>query len=270
MQLAIISDNEAFVDNITRILEIYKIGEIGEIYRTAEEAVSKCTQGNICFFADITADTGFDYINRLRGIINGAAVVFYAENGEQCFGAMDNGADYCITAPLTVNKVIHGVEIAENLLKASHKQINICTFGSFEVYVNGNILNFKNAKAKELLALCVDMKGEKVLIEKAVSVLWEDRLYDENTKKLYRKAVIYLRNLFDSCGAEDIFETGRGFCRINREAVYCDYYAYLDNNGKSIYQGEYMSRYSWAEETAARLHFMQSEKNKSLPLEILW
>lgn len=271
MQAAVISDNDTFINEISDILRLYGIGEIVRIYRSAEEALNMSGNDNIsCFFADSTASAGFGFIDQLHCIIKGSAVIFYAENGEQCFSAMDNGADHCITAPMTVNKVSHSAEIAELLTRRIQKSVNICTFGEFEVYVNGNILRFSNAKAKELLALCVDMRGESVSMEKAVSYLWEDRPYDENTKRLYRKAVIYLRDIFRQNNVNDFFETGRGFCRIEPEAVCCDYYDYMEQNGKGIYFGKYMSGYSWAEKTAGKLHFIQQEKNRNVPLDIIW
>ncbi|MBQ8567960.1 MAG: hypothetical protein IJ446_01940 [Oscillospiraceae bacterium] len=271
MHAAIISDDDTFANRISEILKLYSLGEIKKVYNSAEKAIKFCRDDKIrCFFTDITADTGFDYIDRLHNTVSGSAVIFYAESSEQCFNAMDNGADYCITAPITVNKVIHGVEIASLLLKCTHKHVKISTFGNFEVYVNGNILKFGNAKAKELLALCVDMKGEAVSMEKAVSYLWENRTYDDNTKKLYRKAVIYLRDIFEANDLHGFFETGRGFCRINPEAAYCDYYAYLEQDERVIFTGEYMAQYSWAEETAAMLYFMQSEKKRAVPLDIIW
>ncbi len=41
--------------------------------------------------------------------------------------------------------------------------------------MDGNLVKFRNAKAKELLALCVDHRGGEVTMEEAIDKLWEDR-----------------------------------------------------------------------------------------------
>jgi hypothetical protein len=47
-------------------------------------------------------------------------------------------------------------------------QITLRTFGRFDVFLDGKLVNFTSAKAKELLALCVDRNGGDVTMEEAI------------------------------------------------------------------------------------------------------
>lgn len=163
------------------------------------------------------------------------------------------GADYYILKPYTHKDIEQAFLRARLLAKRQKKRVFFRTFGTFEMLVDGSVLGFSNARAKELLALCVHRQGGNVSMGEAISFLWPDRPYDQNVKSLYRKAVIYLRKTFAEHQAGGIFITTRGYCRIDVEAVECDYYDYLQGKNREDFRGEYMQEYSWAEETVAML-----------------
>ena len=74
------------------------------------------------------------------------------------------------------------------------KRIAVRTFGRFDVFAAGRPICFKNAKSKELLALCVDRRGGEVMMDEAIDMLWPERPYDDRVKKLYRKSVLMLNH----------------------------------------------------------------------------
>ncbi len=177
-------------------------------------------------------------------------------------------ADYYILKPYN-REDIEEIMVRATLLCARQKKaLSIQTFGHFNVFYKGQIIHFTNAKAKELLALCVDIQGGTLTMERAISILWEDREYDAKVKSLYRKAVIYLNSLFREYNEFKIFENNRGACHINKEEVTCDYFDYLD--GKITlgheFTGEYMYDYSWAEETNAYLYVNSQKKSTKVAL----
>jgi len=149
----------------------------------------------------------------------------------------------------------HRARTVHELGVSLHAQprVTLRTFGRFDVFLDGKLVNFTSAKAKELLALCVDRNGGDVTMEEAIDKLWEDRLYDERTKNLYRKAVAYLNRTFKRLNYPEVFYSARGRCHVNRDAVSCDYFSYLDGRNCEPFTGEYLFEYSWAEETVARL-----------------
>lgn len=139
--------------------------------------------------------------------------------------------------------------------KQNKKLVTVRTFGKFDVFIDGHVVNFHSVKAKELFALCIDRRGGSVSIEEATDTLWENRPFDDKVKKLYTKAVMNIRQTFSSFGITDVFCTARGYCNVNMDLIICDYYSFLQNDKNSIRQfdGKYMSDYSWAEETLAYL-----------------
>ena len=147
--------------------------------------------------------------------------------------------------------------VGENLadLRQKEKSVKVTAFGNFEVFVNDLAVDFHSSKAKELFALCIDRMGRSVSIEEATTILWENRPFDKRVKKLYNKAVGAISNTFKNYNITDVFYTSRGFCKVNNNAVNCDYYLFLEGDRQSIisFNEEYMSQYSWAEETLAKL-----------------
>lgn len=141
------------------------------------------------------------------------------------------------------------------LLTQRVKPVRLITFGIFEMIYKGRCVDFHSSKAKELLALCTDRRGQRVSIAEAADKLWADRPYDDQVKVLYRKAVMNLRNLFRDLGLEGFFIAERGYCFINAEMASCDYYDFLNapSENSRLFSGTYLYEYSWAEETLASI-----------------
>ena len=69
-----------------------------------------------------------------------------------------------------------------------------------------------------------------------------------------------LRDTLRNSGIEDLFELKNRCLRIRPEMIDCDLYRFLkgDKEAVSAYCGEYMSQYTWAANTEARLSLIQS------------
>lgn len=171
-------------------------------------------------------------------------------------------ADYYMLKPYRSADVKDVLERARLLSKRQKKRVQIRTFGRFDIFIDEQVVQFRNAKAKELLALCVERKGGNVKMEEAIDKLWENSPVNENVKTRYRKAVAYLNALFAEYRVPDIFVSAYGNCHLNRDKVACDYYEFLDSNEKPQFFGEYMHEYSWAEETAAWLDMSMQDYGK--------
>lgn len=159
-------------------------------------------------------------------------------------------ADYYLLKPYTHADIEQVVERATALSARLEKNVNIRTFGGFEVYIHGQLVHFTSKKAKELLALCIFMEGGHVSMEKAVDTLWEDKPYDDRVKSLYRKAVIYLNSVFREYEVSDVFENGRGYCCVHTEKISCDYMDYLEGKLTTDLLNKkenFLPEYTWAE-----------------------
>lgn len=150
-------------------------------------------------------------------------------------------------------------DVLDIVRKVKHQEekqkIRVVMFGRFQFFVSGKLVYFANAKAKELLALCLDHRGGEVSMEEAIDKLWPDRAYDDKVKKLYRKAVTSLQATLREAGVEKIFITRRGACYVQVGDIECDYYHFLENQDreKCLYDGTYLFDYEWGEETLALL-----------------
>ena len=131
------------------------------------------------------------------------------------------------------------------------KPLCVKCFGNFEVYAKGEKLTFKRSKTKELFAFLVDRNGAGVTVAEISVALWgndEDQKNHNYIHQLFRD----LRQALETAGVEEIFERNNYFYSLNPEKLECDYYSYL-KTGKPEFRGEYMSQYSWAEETCGLL-----------------
>ena len=207
---------------------------------------------------------GLELGNLLRKI-NPEAIIIYVSSYPEYFSEAYRNvrADYYMLKPYKHEDVEDALERARLLSKRQKKKVQIRTFGRFDVFINEQPIRFKNAKAKELFALCVEHNGGIVTMEEAIDKLWENSPNNENIKARYRKAVAYLHALFLEYRVPNLFFSGYGNCHLIKETVSCDYYEFLDSKEKPMFFGEFMHEYSWAEETAAKLE-MQMKNQKFL------
>lgn len=198
---------------------------------------------------------GLALAKKIRSIYPDIVVILVSGYEEYTMEAFKIKADYYLMKPYDKDEIRDALYRAKLLSKRQQKRVYIRTFGRFDLFVDGKVVNLSNAKAKELLALCVDHRGGNVSQEEAVDKLWEERAYDDRVKNLYRKAVMYLKKVLKEYHAEHIFISSRGACNINHMEVECDYYNLLEQIGEKheLVIGRYMPEYSWAEETAAQI-----------------
>lgn len=200
---------------------------------------------------------GIVLARKIREIWPDIVVIFITGYEDYAVDALKIKADYYLMKPYNRSDIEEVIERARLLSKRQKKRVYMKTFGRFDVFIDEKAVHLANAKAKELLALCVDHRGGSVTIEEAIDKLWEGRTYDERVKNLYRKAVMSIRKVFKDHELEEIFISNRGACNINDKKVDCDYYDLLAGKSEAVREynllGDYLSEYSWAEETAARI-----------------
>ena len=164
--------------------------------------------------------------------------------------------------PITTKKVRAELDDLRHPVEpVSGKRVTIYTFGNFEVYVDGKPLLFKYERTKEMLAYLVDRQGAFCSNAEIMSALWEDERRTSYLGNLKKDLLDTLRE--KNC--ESIVETGWNKLRIEPEQVECDYFAWMEGSplGINRYRGEYMSQYSWAEFTNARIFEEQQQLHKN-------
>lgn len=136
----------------------------------------------------------------------------------------------------------------------NHK-VEAKTFGNFEIFCDGKIIQFSRAKSKEFLAYLIDKNGTTATGSELIVNLWEDKDVDRTTRSMLHNLVSDIKKTFSSYGILDLLETKRNAFRIKPEKIVCDYFDLLSgkNDAKRKFKGEYMSAYSWAEFTVGKL-----------------
>ena len=258
MKVILVDDEALILRQLEMEIENFPEVEIAGKFNNPVEAIEFLEKNKVeAVFSDIEMPgmNGIDFGKKAKEIQPGVVIVFITGYEQYAIEAMKIKADFYLTKPFDSDDIKEVLERSE-LLAARQKStdVHFRTFGRFDVFVNGESVHFPNAKAKELLALCIDHRGGKVMMEEAIDKLWEDRPYDTRVKNLYRKAVMNIKQLFQSYGMEDIFVNSRGSCNINREGITCDYFDLLDGKiEKSDVVGYYMPEYAWAEFTASQI-----------------
>lgn len=193
--------------------------------------------------------SGLDVGRKLKNINSDINLIYATGYEEHALEAFKIHAIAYLLKPYDREEFKYAIDIAKRLCK--NKKIFIRTFGRFDLFVNGRVIKFKRAKAKELLALLVDRQGGIVTMQYAVDKLWPNRFYDDSTKQMYRDAISKLRQTLNENNCNSLVSFERGASYINLEEFDCDYYRLVskDTDAMNDYNGEYMFDYEWSYNT---------------------
>ena len=195
---------------------------------------------------DMPVISGLEMAKKLQQIYPKTNIIFVTGFSEYALDAFNVYASGYLTKPVTEEA------ISRAIIHLRHPIVSKCVrfqcFGNFEAYYDNKPIQFSLNKTKELLAYLVDRKGAECRRNEIIATLFEDDFNIEYYKKL-RKDLI---DTFTSLGIEEILSISRGGLAVNKEMVECDYYDYLENNQVKPPK-EYMTQYSFAEETFALL-----------------
>ncbi len=86
------------------------------------------------------------------------------------------------------------------------------------------------------------------------TVLFPEDMDDTKNAAYLRQLILDLRNTLKAIRAESVLQHDTPYYRVDTNLVKCDYLSFL-KTGKPQFHGEYMTQYSWAEETCAMLQF---------------
>ncbi|MDD4691154.1 response regulator [Eubacterium aggregans] len=200
---------------------------------------------------DMPQMSGLTLGKALRALYPEIVLVYVTAHDQFANAALKLKADYFLTKPYSAADIRDVLQRARLLSQRQDKPVFIRTFGTFDIFLHGQPIEFSSAKAKELLAFLVDNKGGFVTTKEAMAVVWEG----DGDDALCRTAAMRLRRILKQYGIEEILSENRtGHC-VNMEAFDCDDYMLLKgmNRGKWAFSGEYMKQYSWAEVTLSAL-----------------
>lgn len=178
-------------------------------------------------------------------------IVFCTGYSEYAVDAFRIHVSGYLMKPITAQAVQREIDHIKGQ-KQQEKLLTIQCFGNFEVSSKGQMLRFKRTKSKELLAIMVDRNGARLTAKTICAIMWPDGEDDAKNANYLHQLFIDLRNALRAVGAEEVFQQDGYQYYLDTRRIDCDYFNFR-KTGKPPFRGEYMSQYSWAEETCALL-----------------
>ena len=180
-------------------------------------------------------------------------IVFCTGYEEYAIPAFKLHASGYLMKPISAEDVQKEIDNIKGV-RQKEKLLTVKCFGNFEVYAKGEKLVFKRLKTKELFAFLIDRNGAGMTAKQICAVLFYDDFDDAKNSAYLRQLVLDLKNTLKSVGAESVLRHETPCYRVDTSLIQCDYTSYLAT-GKPEFRGEYMTQYSWAEDTCAFLQF---------------
>lgn len=140
-------------------------------------------------------------------------------------------------------------------LKKQKQSLVARTFGNFTLMYENKVVKFTRTKSDELIGYLIYKKGSSVKTKELISVLYGDHADSARYGASFRNLIVDIKHTLGDLQIQNFFIAEYNNFRINPEVIKCDYYDFLAGDSTAIksFAGEFMSQFSWAEETAAFL-----------------
>ena len=260
MQAICVDDEKLILDRNLSLLEKLDAIDAVEGFTSAIKALDYVKQkGTDLALLDIDMPdmNGLMLAAKIKEASPKTAIIFLTGFSEYAIKAFEMHASGYLMKPVNEEKLKEEVTYALESVRSSgdtaeatgaKEHLFVRTFGSFDVFVDGEPVHFSRAKSKELLAFLVDRQGALVTRAEAFAAMYEDENYTRDKQKQFDVIVRGLKSSLKDAGIEEIFDMQRGSMRVVKEAFGCDLYRFLEGDAATVnsYMGEYMSSYEWA------------------------
>ena len=194
---------------------------------------------------------GLTLAEKILSVCPDCKIVFCTGYEEYAIPAFKLHASGYLMKPISAEDVQKEIDNIKGV-REKERPLTVKCFGNFEVYVRNEKLMFKRSKSKELFAFLVDRNGAGMTAKQICAVLFQDDSDDTKNAAYLRQLVLDLKSTLRTVGAEAVLCHETPYYRVDTSLLRCDYIGYLES-GKPEFLGEYMTQYSWAEETCAML-----------------
>ncbi len=199
---------------------------------------------------------GLELAARMRELKPDLPIIFLTGYKQYAIDAFALHASGYLLKPVDMERLRAEVDYAMRgrVVEEKPEHIEVQTFGEFNVYVNGKVLDFSRSKSKEVLAFLVDRQGGYMSRAAIFEALWGDEAkYDRPMQKYLDVILASLRDTLNANGIGDMIERSKGCLRVCPEKFSCDLYRFFDGDIQTVeaYHGEYMASYAWASMTEA-------------------
>ncbi|MCR5830541.1 MAG: response regulator [Lachnospiraceae bacterium] len=183
-------------------------------------------------------------------------LVYISEHTDKAFEALQIHASGFLKKPGTEGAVSDEMaNLRYPEISKKYKRVFAQTFGDFELFVDGNPVDFKYKRTKEMVAVLVNNKGAQTTNGEILAALWEDDSDPDKKLSYLRNLRQDLQNTLSALKLDGIIIKQRGSMSIAKDKIECDLYDWLENGKESKYKylGDYMNQYSWPEFVHAEL-----------------
>lgn len=272
LRIAAVDDEKHVLERFERMVVKIKELELCGLFRSGEELLAYLKEHPLdAVFLDIEMPdvNGLQLCEQILDFNENIDIIFVTAFNQYAVEAFELQAIDYIMKPFTKERLNKTVR---RLLKTQRTDLKprkpfIQCFGDFEVFLDGEAMQWKNSKAKEILAFLVHKEGVPVNGEKIADAVWPE--YDAKKSKTNFHANTYLlRRRLAEAGISQILENNPGNYRVIIEEIDCDLYELKkivkENHIKSkeeyalverLSQTGYMEEngYYWAYSKAAQL-----------------
>ena len=224
-------------------------------FRYPEDAIEYVKE-NFCDIAfldiEMAGMSGVELAEELKKYNSEINIVFCTGYGNYRDKAFELHASGYLMKPITPEKIKRELENLRRPI-TEKKRLKVQTFGNFEVYLDGKPLAFKYRRTKELFAYLVDRGGSMCSVGEIIGILFENESgREEYFQKIRRDLIVTLEDV----GCSNAIVHKRGMLGVVVTEISCDYYDFLNEKKElsTSYFGEYMSQYSFGENTNAQLY----------------
>lgn len=206
--------------------------------------------------------SGIELARRLKEANENISIFFVTAYENYAMDAFSVKALGYLLKPYSSKDVEEAIELAERIKPKAEKRVKIQTMPSFVLYLGDKVVALSGEKRVEFLALLVEQAEAGLTSREAISYLWPDRPADNKTQTLLRVTMHQLNKELRKYGIEQLILTKGRKRYINKEMIDCDLYRILDGDQEtlSLYAGEYMKEYSWAETRNGQLQRLIGSK----------
>ncbi|WP_418831229.1 response regulator [Paraeggerthella sp.] len=251
MNIIVVDDEPLALKDLIRALKRVRPDCEPNGFATPHAAL-EYAQGNVvdAAFLDIEMPgmSGLALAKRLKDLRPGIRIVFATSYKQYAVDAFALHATGYLLKPAQDDDLERELTfVYESTGERPQARVIIKTFGGFEAFVDGNPLDFKHSKSKELLALLVDRHGTPLTAREACATLWENKPCTASQVGHYQSIVADLRSTLAAARAGNIIVKTWNSLAIDPNAIDCDSYRFLDGDPTAVnaYHGSYPPAYSW-------------------------
>lgn len=204
---------------------------------------------------NIKGITGLDLAKKIKSINPRVNIIFCTGYSEYSLDAHELYCSAYLMKPVTEEKINKALDNLRFPFSEKIRGFKVKCFGNFEVYKDAQPIEFKHKKTREMFAFLIDRNGATVSTKDISTALYEG----EDRLSYVRNLRADLNNTFEKLGLSEVLVRSGVNIGVNVERIDCDYYDFL-NGKKDLFYGEYMSQYSFAEETLGWL--MESKETR--------